>query len=195
MRVSTAQFKMLSMPTASRSQREMNILDATLAEIIEGGIDSVSMQKIAQRCGLTRTAIYQYFSSVDDVFAELVINDMADLVNEIDQKVSQFSDPYEQVRIWVHYSLAHLSTGEHAYIRKLSERTMPEAKRGLIRALHGQFMFGLFAPVEQIRPKDSESVCAFIAATVNAAATRIESGQPFAVEAHAVEEFIMSALH
>jgi AcrR family transcriptional regulator len=182
------------MTASIRSHRETVILDATLAEIMTNGVENISMQKIAQRCGLTRTAIYQYFSSVEDVFAELVINDMADLVNQIEVHVASFDEPLEQVRVWIHYSLAHLSTGEHAQIRKLSERKMPESKRGLIRALHGQFMLALVSPVQQINEKNSESICSFIAATVNAAANRIEAGSLFEVEAHAVEEFVISAL-
>ena len=180
--------------TAIRSQRESEILDAALAEIIESGNTNISMKKIADRCGMTRTAIYQYFSSVEDVFAELVINDLADLVNQIEIHVSAFSEPLEQIRVWIHYSLAHLSTGEHAYIRKLSERTMPEQKRSLIRIIHGQFMLALISPVQKIYPDDSESVCSYISASVNAAANRIEAGATFAVEAHAAEEFIIAAL-
>lgn len=182
------------MPSHIRDKRESSILQAALDGIIDSGIESVSMKTIANRCGLSRTAIYQYFSSIEDVFAELVINDMADLVNEIETQVRRFEDPLEQVRVWIHYSLAHLSTGEHAYIRKLSERTMPETKRGLIRALHGQFMLALLSPIQQLKPSQSESTCAFIAATVNAAANRIESGSTFVTEANAVEDFVISAL-
>jgi AcrR family transcriptional regulator len=183
------------MPVNIRSQRESAIMEATLAELAANGPEEISMQVIASRCGLTRTAIYQYFSSVEDVFAELVINDMADLVNEIERHVSAQLEPIEQVRVWIHYSLAHLSTGDHTVVRKLSERNLPETKRGIIRALHGQFMLALLSPVSQISPSHADSMCHFIAATVNAAANRIETGSDFTSEAQAVEIFVLSALN
>ncbi|MBU6348344.1 MAG: TetR/AcrR family transcriptional regulator, partial [Actinomycetales bacterium] len=102
------------MNNSSRSLRESMILDATLLELRESDSTNISMQQIANRCGLTRSAIYQYFASVEDIFAELVINDLADLVNEIEARMSQDSDPVAQVNSWLYHSLKYLSDGEHA---------------------------------------------------------------------------------
>jgi AcrR family transcriptional regulator len=182
------------MPTSNRSVKERAILEATLAQLRETGTANITMQQIANRCSMARSAIYQYFSSVEDIFAELVINDMADLVNEIDIRMAKVSDPVGQVNAWLHYSLKHLSDGEHAQIRRLSELKMPQEKRDLLRILHGQFMMSLLSPVTQINPDHSESTCAYIASVVNSAANRIDAGADFAKESEAVSQFVTAAI-
>lgn len=152
------------------------------------------MADLARRSGLTRTSIYQYFSSVADVFAELVINDMADLVNNIEAEVGQYSQPLEQVRCWIESSMAHLASGDHAIIRRLSEGTLPQEKRGVIKALHGQFMLALLSPVKALGIADIEATAYFIAATVNAAANRVDSGCDMDAETRLATTYVMSAL-
>jgi len=182
------------MPTSNRALKQHAILDATLTELRETGTANISMQQIANRCSMTRSAIYQYFASVEDIFAELVINDMADLVNEIELRMAQVSDPVAQVNAWLHYSLKHLSDGAHAQIRKLSELNMPDSKRDLLRILHGQFMMSLLSPVTQINPDNSEATCAYIASAVNSAANRIDAGADFTKESLAVSQFVTAAI-
>ena len=177
-----------------RDQREHEILSAALAELQDKEATQISMASLASRTGLTRTAIYQYFSSVDDIFAELVINDMADLVNTLDAEVSAFDDPTDRIRAWVHASLEHLSSGEHAIIRRLSEINLANEKRGIVRALHGQFMDSLCSPVKELELENSPSVCAHIAAVVNSAANRVDLGFDFAYEAMSAEAFVMNAI-
>lgn len=179
---------------AIRDQREQEILAAALAELTEKEVTQISMSSLAARTGLTRTAIYQYFSSVDDIFAELVINDMADLVNTMDSQITQIDDPTERIRVWVLSSLEHLSSGEHAIIRRLSEINLAAEKRGIVRALHGQFMDSLSSPVKELELENAPSVCAHIAAVVNSAANRIDLGFDFAYEAAAAESFVMAAI-
>lgn len=182
------------MSISVRSEREKAVLQAALDELVKSEISEVTMSTIAARTGLTRTAVYQYFSSVGDIFTELVINDMSDLVNQIEIQVLSIEDPFEKIRIWAHYSLAHLSTGEHAIIRRLSELNLTSEKRGIVKALHGQFMQFLLLPLKQIGLDNAEAVSAHISAVVNSAASRIDLGMDFAYEAKSAEEFIMTAI-
>ena len=182
------------MKQAIRDQREQEILTAALAELQEKEATHISMASLAARTGLTRTAIYQYFTSVDDIFAELVINDMADLVNTLDNQISKFTAPHDRIRAWVHCSLEHLSSGEHAIIRRLSEINLAQEKRGIVRALHGQFMDSLNMAMKELELENAQTLSAHIAAVVNSAANRIDMGFDFAYEAQAAELFVMSAM-
>ncbi|MEY4424125.1 MAG: hypothetical protein RLZZ258_1228, partial [Actinomycetota bacterium] len=68
--------------------RDLDILGAAQQLIADKGVDAVSMAALASATGLSRPAIYQYFASKEDVLAELVINEMADLSNAIDSHIS-----------------------------------------------------------------------------------------------------------
>ena len=177
-----------------RDNRQAEILDAAFAQISNYGVDSLTMSRLAQLTGLSRPAIYQYFSSREHILAELLINDLADLVNEIDSHISAATEPIEQIRVWINYSLLHLVSGDHSIIREISEVSLPADLRGLVRALHGQFMLGLMSPVRELGIESVESACHFVYSAVQSAAKRIESGSNFTVEVNAVQSFVFPGL-
>ena len=177
-----------------RDSRQAEILDAALAQIKANGVESLTMSRLGQLTGMSRPAIYQYFSSRDHVLAELLINDLADLVNEIDSHISAATEPIEQIRVWINYSLSHLVSGEHSIIREISEASLPADLRGMVRALHGQFMLGLMSPVRELGIASVESACHFVYSAVQSATKRIESGSNFAAEVHEVESFVLPGL-
>ena len=175
-------------------ERQEQILAAASRLIATKGVDAVTMAQLAAETGLSRPAIYQYFASKDHVLAELVINEMADLSNAIERHIEGLADPLERVRIWVHYSLAHLASAEHRIIREISIQSLPEESRGMINAMHGHFMFALLSPVREIGVKDVTATAHLIFASVAAAAKRIDEGSEFVREAAALEQFTVAGL-
>ena len=177
-----------------RDERQELILAHAQQIIADHGADAVSMAELAAATGLSRPAIYQYFASREHVLAELIINEMADLSNAIDEHIAQFDDPLERIRIWVHYTLAHLASAEHRVIRAISVESLPEESRGMINSLHGYFMAALTSPVAQLGITDVTATCHLIFASVAASAGRIDAGQDFAREAAALEKFVVAGL-
>lgn len=182
------------MRSNTRDSRQAEILDAAFAQISNHGVDSLTMGRLAQLTGLSRPAIYQYFSSREHILAELLINDLADLANEVDSHISAATEPIDQIRVWINCSLLHLVSGDHSIIREISKVSLPADLRGLVRALHGQFMLGLMSPVRALGIESVESACNFVYSAVESAAKRIESGSNLADEVNAVESFVFPGL-
>ncbi len=181
-------------PTRISDERQEAILEAAQGLIARDGVDAVSMAELAEATGLSRPAIYQYFASKEHVLAELVINEMADLSNAIERHIEGLKDPMERIRIWIHYSLAHLASAEHRIIREISTASLPEESRGMINAMHGHFMFALLSPIGEIGVKDVTATAHLIFASVAAAAKRIDEGSEFIREAAALEQFTVAGL-
>lgn len=183
-------------PPAARvsDERQEQILAAAASIIATKGVDSVSMARLAATTGLSRPAIYQYFASKDHVLAELVINEMADLSNAIETRIQNISDPMERIRVWVHYSLAHLASDEHKIVREVSVASLPEESRGMINAMHGHFMFALLSPLRELNVRDVTSTAHLVFASVASAATKIVEGSDFVREAAALEQFVMAGI-
>jgi AcrR family transcriptional regulator len=179
---------------AKTDDRAESILEAAQTLISKHGVDKVSMSALGLVTGLSRPAIYQYFSSKEDVLAELVINEMADLSNEIDQRMLGIEDSMERIRVWIHYSLAHLASANHRIIRQISMDTLPPEKRGMLNAMHGHFMMALVSPITQIGIQDVTATCHLIYASVAEAAKRIDEGSAFEREAAALEKFTISGI-
>jgi AcrR family transcriptional regulator len=180
----------LMMRANLRDERQELILATAQRLISESG----PMAELAAETGLSRPAIYQYFASREHVLAELMINEMADLSNAIDAHISQFEDPLERIRIWVHYTLAHLASAEHRIIRAISIESLPEESRGMLKSLHGYFMAALTSPVAQLGAQDVTATCHLIYAAVAASASRIDAGNDFSREAAALEKFVVAGL-
>ncbi|MEY3663393.1 MAG: hypothetical protein RI919_909, partial [Actinomycetota bacterium] len=99
-----------------RDARQNLILEAASQLVCEGSAEAVTMATLARSTGLSRPAIYQYFASREHVLAELVINELADFSNEVDRHLAGIAEPMEQIRVWIHYSLAHLASEEHRFL-------------------------------------------------------------------------------
>jgi AcrR family transcriptional regulator len=174
--------------------RQKAILDAAIELIAAGGVDSVSMASLAQATRMSRPAIYQYFASKEHVLGELVINEMADLSNEIDRLISKVDDPMECVRIWIHYSLAHLASSEHRIVRQISIDSLPRDQRGMLRAMHGYFMLSLVSSLKDLGALDPGALSGLIFGAVSSASKRIDEGADFSTEAKAVENFVIAGI-
>lgn len=80
-------------------QRELAILDAAERQIIDVGLDRMTVETIATAAGITRGALYFYFSSKNDVLAALVERVASSIVSQVAQAdASAPSDPREALR-------------------------------------------------------------------------------------------------
>jgi AcrR family transcriptional regulator len=174
--------------------RQEEILSAAVEIIAGSGQEAVSMAALAEKTGLSRPAIYQYFASREHVLGELLINEMADLSNELDRLLSGVTDALERVRIWMHYSLAHLASDQHRIVREISIESLPEEQRGMLKAMHGYFMMSLVTALNELRVEDAAALCGLIYGSVATAAKRIDAGSEFTVEARALENFAIAGV-
>ena len=152
------------------------------------------MARIATVTGLSRPAIYQYFPSRQHVLAELMLNDIADLANNLERLVGQLTDPFEQVRVWVHYCLAYLASEEHQTVLSIGREQIPEDRLGEIGVLHGMFMTSLLTPLQRLGAASAESLVHLVYGAVDAAAKRVVNGADLSTEAHYLERFALAGL-
>jgi AcrR family transcriptional regulator len=181
-------------PSIADKRREA-ILLTSLRLLDAGGIEAISMARIAQETGLSRPAIYQYFSSREKILGELLINDMADLSNEVDRIVAGVENSMEQVRLWIHYSLAHLASKEHRVVREISIKNLRDDQRGELMAMHGMFLTSLISPLKNLGLEDPSALVGMIYASLSSAAERIASGKSFIAEAASVEKFVIAGIN
>ena len=54
--------------TVEHDERRKNILEKALAVFVDDGFEGATFQKIADRCGITRTILYLYFKNKREIF-------------------------------------------------------------------------------------------------------------------------------
>lgn len=67
----------------AHEKRRQEILEKALDVFIEEGYEDTTFQKIAERCGITRTILYLYFENKKQIFAESIKRFLGSLETEI----------------------------------------------------------------------------------------------------------------
>jgi len=67
----------------AHEKRKQEILEKALDVFIEEGYEDTTFQKIAERCGITRTILYLYFDNKKQIFAESIKRFLGSLETEI----------------------------------------------------------------------------------------------------------------
>jgi AcrR family transcriptional regulator len=75
------------------SDTKQKLMDATRRMIDNGGVSSVSMRKIGNEAQLSRSAVYRYFKSKEDLLAAIVIEDFKILKKIICDLIRIDDDP------------------------------------------------------------------------------------------------------
>lgn len=74
-------------------KRKHEILEKSLELFIEEGYEDVTFQKIADRCGITRTTLYIYFKNKREIFLWSIKQLLSELEEKINEKLQDDSLP------------------------------------------------------------------------------------------------------
>jgi TetR/AcrR family transcriptional regulator len=87
--------------------RITQILDSAALLFRDLDYDQVTMQRIARQSGFTRSNIYRYFTSRDEIFLTLFIDDIRQWTEDIDEVITS-SIPREQfISLWLSILMRH----------------------------------------------------------------------------------------
>ena len=77
-----------------------NILDQTQNLCIEKGIDNVSIVDIARSCHITRTTVYNYFDSKEDILWAIFYRHQSSMYEKCVTAIKQASTTYEKFQAY-----------------------------------------------------------------------------------------------
>lgn len=91
---------MVDQPRRRRRRKDARpdeIIQAALEELTEKGISGSTLGGIAARAGISRTTIYLYFKTKNDIFEGVARATVEQTIDEAAQIVSNFEGPFEQL--------------------------------------------------------------------------------------------------
>ena len=125
-----------SKATAKGAALRSAILDVAARLFIERGFGSTNIRDIADALGVTRTAVYYYFRSKDDIlvtFSERILRASKDFTTQLATRTDL--DPEEALRRLVeHHAGLILSRPLEFRVGDRDERHLPSKHRAAIRA-------------------------------------------------------------
>ena len=89
--------------------RKQLLIDAALQLFAEKGIEATSIQQITDHCGISKGAFYLSFKSKDELVFSIIEHFMNNIMREVDQAVSQVSDPSKKLHTYFSQTFTTLS--------------------------------------------------------------------------------------
>lgn len=179
---------------ANREMRRQQLIDAALNIALESGAESVTVTAVARRAGLSRTAIYEYFSSSADIITDLILEELLLYTNRLSRAVDQKADPYTQIRQWITEALEYVADGRHMLVKSLNAISTPEFRKEEVTLAHRKMLATIISPMNTLGFTDIHSAIAYVQSVVDTASIRIDSGKEKELEIQNATEFAVAGL-
>lgn len=159
-----------------RDWRRNQLIEAAASIALESGGAAISVAAVAQRAGLSRTSVYEYFGSSSELVADLVIDELKSFATTLNTAVSECAGAQCTVTCWIKGALTYIADGRHLLAKALNATAMPQSRSQQIGIAHRALMAPLVKAVEELGVSDSQRALLFIQAITDASTKRIESG-------------------
>jgi AcrR family transcriptional regulator len=186
----------ISAPTLAehRSQQRAALLDAAESLVLESGPGAATFSAVAQRAGLARSSVYEYFPSPGALVADLVADRLRRWGDETGRRLAGVDDPAERIGEYVRLSLSGTGQRHGGLAQVIAASDLPAECRTALVDLHDEVAAPLMTALAEIGVEDVPQASAHIAGVVDAARRRIAQGAPVRSEIAAARDFVLGAV-
>jgi AcrR family transcriptional regulator len=177
-----------------RAMRQRQIIDAAMSLALESGATAVTVAAVAKRAGISRSLVYEYFSSSADLIADLVLEELEYYKNRLTTAVRGVEDPYLYIELWISEALQYVADGRHMLVKSLNTVAAPEFRKAEISQGHRNMMATIIDPLKSIAGTEAGIAVSYLQSAIDAAAKRIDAGNEAALEIRHAQTFAVAGL-
>jgi AcrR family transcriptional regulator len=177
-----------------RTMQRRALLDAARALLAEGGTEALTFPALAERTGLARSSVYEYFRSRAAVVEELCAVDFPVWAAEVEAAMREADTPAAEIEAYVRTQLTLVGDGRHRAVVAISAGELDAGAREKIRAAHGGLIAMVVAALSALGHAEPRLTAMLLQGVVDAAVRRIELGAAEDPETVA-EAAVAMALH
>ncbi|MCO6747825.1 TetR/AcrR family transcriptional regulator [Streptomyces albidoflavus] len=159
-----------------RSMQRGALLDAARSLLSEGGTEALTFPALAERTGLARSSVYEYFRSRGAVVEELCEVDIPVWAAEVQAAMEREATPEAKVEAYVRTQLALVGDRRHRAVVAISASELDASAREKIRAAHGGLVTVVVDALEGMGHERPRLAAMLLQGVVDAAVRRIELG-------------------
>ncbi len=159
-----------------RSMQRGALLDAARSLLSEGGTEALTFPALAERTGLARSSVYEYFRSRAAVVEELCEVDFPVWAAEVEAAMEAAPTPTDKVEAYVRAQLALVGDQRHRAVVAISSSELDAGAREKIRAAHGGLVAMIVEALEALGHDQPRLAAMLLQGVVDAAVRRIELG-------------------
>jgi AcrR family transcriptional regulator len=159
-----------------RTMQRSALLDAARTLLSDGGTEALTFSALAERTGLARSSVYEYFRSRAAVVEELCAVDFPVWAAEIEVAMDQADAPEGKVEAYVRQQLALVGDQRHRAVVAISASELDAGAREKIRAVHGGLIAMIVQALQELGHAQPRLAAMLLQGVVDAAVRRIELG-------------------
>lgn len=152
------------------------LLDAARSLLSEGGTEALTFPALAERTGLARSSVYEYFRSRAAVVEELCAVDFPLWAAEVETAIQQADTAEGKVEAYVRQQLELVGDRRHRAVVAISASELDAGAREKIRAAHGGLIAMIVEAVGELGHDQPRLAAMLLQGVVDAAVRRIEIG-------------------
>ena len=179
---------------AHRELRRQQLMGAAMELAIEGGAEAITVSAVAQKAGLSRSSIYEYFSSSADLIADLVLEELDYYTARLADAIKDATDPFEKIELWIAEGLRYVEDGRHMLVKSLNTVSTPEFRKEEISLGHRRLISPLRQALSETGITEVVSAAAFLQSVTDAASVRIDAGNEAELEISNAVSFAIAGL-
>ncbi len=150
------------------------LLDAARSLLSEGGTEALTFPALAERTGLARSSVYEYFRSRAAVVEELCEVDFPVWAAEVEAAMAAADGPEAKIEAYVRKQLELVGDRRHRAVVAISASELDAAAREKIRAAHGGLIAMIVEALGGLGHSDPRLAAMLVQGVVDAAVRRIE---------------------
>ncbi|MET7370021.1 helix-turn-helix domain-containing protein [Streptomyces sp. NPDC005566] len=159
-----------------RTMQRGALLDAARSLLSEGGTEALTFPALAERTGLARSSVYEYFRSRAAVVEELCAVDFPVWAAEVENAMDRAGTPEEKVEAYVRRQLDLVGDRRHRAVVAISASELDAGAREKIRAAHGGLIAMIVEALGDLGHAQPRLAAMLLQGSVDAAVRRIELG-------------------
>lgn len=152
------------------------LLDAARSLLSEGGTEALTFPALAERTGLARSSVYEYFRSRAAVVEELCAVDFPVWAAEVETAMQQADTADGKVEAYVRKQLDLVGDRRHRAVVAISASELDAGAREKIRAAHGGLIAMIVEALGELGQEQPRLAAMLLQGVVDAAVRRIEVG-------------------
>jgi AcrR family transcriptional regulator len=157
--------KAASIPEHRAAQRAA-ILQAARVLILEGGLAPLTFGVLADRTGLARPSVYEYFRTKSELVVELIKEEMPAWRSSASQALAHDQSPEAAIGAFVRALLALVQSGRHELPFALAASELDDEAQAVIGQAHRE-VFSLLGPhIARLGVQDIEASIEFVSGVV-----------------------------
>ncbi|WP_437033077.1 TetR/AcrR family transcriptional regulator [Streptomyces sp. enrichment culture] len=159
-----------------RSMQRAALLDAARSLLSEGGTEALTFPALAERTGLARSSVYEYFRSRAAVVEELCEVDFPVWAAEVEAAMAAAEGTDAKVEAYVRTQLELVGDRRHRAVVAISASELDAGAREKIRAAHGGLITMIVEALDELGHAQPRLAAMLLQGVVDAAVRRLELG-------------------